>query len=65
MNKNYFIIIKIYCYFHHIILEYILGYSFDKYHERYHYIYVVYTHKNYCSTHWYIIYNTEKKKSCL
>ncbi|ETW56876.1 hypothetical protein PFUGPA_01077 [Plasmodium falciparum Palo Alto/Uganda] len=44
-----------------VILEYILGYSFDKYHESYHYIYVVYTHKIYCSTHWYIIYNTKKE----
>ncbi|ETW45243.1 hypothetical protein PFNF135_00165 [Plasmodium falciparum NF135/5.C10] len=42
-----------------IILEYILGYLFDKNRDIYCYSYVVYTHNNYCSKHWYIIYNTK------
>ncbi|ETW62143.1 LOW QUALITY PROTEIN: hypothetical protein PFMC_02244 [Plasmodium falciparum CAMP/Malaysia] len=37
-----------------IILEYILGYLFDKNHEGYYDIYMAYTNNNYCSTHLYV-----------
>ncbi|ETW14903.1 hypothetical protein PFFVO_06195 [Plasmodium falciparum Vietnam Oak-Knoll (FVO)] len=56
----YFINYKKICYFK----IYILGYLFDKNHESYYYIYAIYTNNNYCSTHVYVIYNTQKKTSC-
>ncbi|EUT81009.1 hypothetical protein PFAG_04228 [Plasmodium falciparum Santa Lucia] len=40
-----------------IILHYILRYFFDNYYESSHDIYVVYAHNNYCSKHFYVIYN--------
>ncbi|ETW46188.1 hypothetical protein PFMALIP_05748 [Plasmodium falciparum MaliPS096_E11] len=45
-----------------IILEYILGYLFNKNQENYYdiYIYMVYTHNNYCSTHFYGFYNKKQ-----
>ncbi|SOS81687.1 PIR protein, putative [Plasmodium sp.] len=46
-----------------IILEYNLGYLFHKKHESYCDLYVVYTNNNYCSTNWYIIYNTKRKQA--